>query len=174
MVGIAGCSSEPGPATLPDISDTSSVTPQPTTSAAATTPVVDPTAALEAEITAFFQEYIDTVNASWTSEEALARSEEMFSPTCGSCSYVFSLAERAHAEGLSYEGQLGQLEDVRFDSFADGIAVVSVTTSSEVAQLVDSDGAVIEEFSQTDHLQVIYQAAQTDGGWIIIKDEVIA
>ena len=139
------------------------------------TPPVDPTAALEAEITAFFEEYIATVNASWTSADALARSREMFSESCKSCLAVYDLAERAHSENVRYEGEMGQLDDVQLGSFADEVAVFTATTSSSAAALVNSEGVAVQEFAATQNIQVIYQAVrEPDLGWTIIKDEVLS
>ena len=66
---VAACSDNGGePSTLPDATPASSPV---STETAAPTPTGDPTAQLEAEITEFYRLYVETINESWTSEEAL-------------------------------------------------------------------------------------------------------
>ena len=78
---IAACSDNGGePSTLPDATSTSSAVATDTPS-----PTGDPTAQLEAEISEFYQLYVETINESWTSEEALQRRREMFADTCATC-----------------------------------------------------------------------------------------
>ncbi|HET6686052.1 MAG TPA: hypothetical protein VFH02_05940, partial [Jiangellaceae bacterium] len=86
---LASCSGDETPGTLPDVTPTSARS-QEATSA---TPTGDPTAALEAEITAFFEEYDRTVDESWTSTEALARRRDMFADSCAPCRRGFDLTQ---------------------------------------------------------------------------------
>jgi len=86
---LASCSGDDVPGTLPDVTPTTDG-PQETTSA---TPTGDPTAALEAEITAFFEEYIQVSNASWTSTDALDRRRQMFADSCSACLFGYEIVQ---------------------------------------------------------------------------------
>ena len=167
---LASCSGDDVPGTLPDVTPTTDG-PQETTSA---TPTGDPTAALEAEITAFFEEYIQVSNASWTSIDALDRRRQMFADSCNACLFGYEIAQRAHDEDLDFEGELGSVDRVRLDSIDGDVVRFSGFTSTPPAKLVDSAGAVVQEFPPTDSLQVTYQVQRLGTGeWIMINSEVL-
>jgi hypothetical protein len=167
---LTSCSGDEAPGTLPDVTPTSAG-PQETARA---TPTGDPTAALEAEIAAFFEEYIQVSNASWTSTDALDRRREMFADSCRACLFGYEIARRAHAEDLNFEGELGSVDRVRLDSVDGDVVRFSGFTSTPPARLVDSAGAVVQEFPPTDGLQVAYQVQRLGSGeWIMINSEVL-
>src|ERR671918_2802222 len=89
---LAACGDDDEPGTLPDVTPSST-----SVESASATPSGDPTARLEAEITAFLEQYAETINESWTSEDALARRREMFADTCASCLSGWEFARRAHS-----------------------------------------------------------------------------
>jgi hypothetical protein len=167
---VASCSDGEVPDTLPDVAPTSAATAE----ALSPTPTGDPTAALEAEITAFFEEYIEASNASWTSKEALDRRRQMFADSCSACLFGYEIAQRAHMEDLTFEGELGSVDRVRLDSIDGDVIRFSGFTSTPAARLVDSAGAVIKEFPSTESLQVAYQVQRLNSGeWIMINSEVL-
>lgn len=167
---LASCSDGETPDTLPDVAPTSTG-PAETTSP---TPTGDPTAVLEAEITAFFEEYIQVSNASWTSRDALDRRRQMFADSCRACLFGYEIAQRAHTEDLTFEGELGSVDRIRLDSIDGDVVRFSGFTSTPAARLVDSAGTVIQEFPPTDDLQVAYQVKRvSSGGWIMINSEVL-
>ncbi len=89
---VAACSDNGGePSTLPEVTSASSAVGTETA-----VPTGDPTAQLEAEITEFFTLYVEAINESWTSEEALQRRREMFADTCAACLAGYELAQQAH------------------------------------------------------------------------------
>jgi hypothetical protein len=168
---LTSCSGDEAPGTLPDVTPTSAG-PQETASA---TPTGDPTAALEAEITAFFEEYAQMINQSWTSVEALGRRREMFADTCESCLAGYEFAERAHARNLQIEGGVASLVRARVDRVEGDLVTASAFTNSAAGRLVDSDGNVVQEFDASENAQIAYQmrrAAPND--WIILASEVLS
>jgi hypothetical protein len=166
---LGACGDDDQPSTLPDVTPSTTSVQSPSA-----TPSGDPTAQLEAESTAFFVDYIDTSNESWTSVEALERRRTMFADTCDACRYGYDLAVRVHHEGLRFEGDLGFVEQVRLDSFEGDVVRFSGFTSSPQAQLVSANGTVVTEFPPTDNLQVVYQAQrQASGQWILVDSEVL-
>jgi hypothetical protein len=169
---LASCSGDDVPGTLPDVTPTTDG-PQETTS---TTPTGDPTAALEAEITAFFEEYIQTINESWSSTAALERRREMFSDACKHCLAGFELAERAHDEALVLEAPPATARRVRLDAVDADIATVLVVEDVPAGQLVDGQGIVIEEFGASLGAQVVYRAQRKprDDGWVIIASDLLS
>jgi hypothetical protein len=178
-LAVAACSgdddalpSETTPAATP--TDTATVEPTPTEPTDDPTPDVDPTPDLEAEITEFFEEYIEAVNESWASEDALLQTRDMFADTCDSCAAVYALATEAHDRGWSYKGAPGSLDGIQLTSYQDGVAVFTAETSSSEATLVDARGEVVRGFVATNGLQVVYQAARNDANeWVLIRDEVL-
>jgi hypothetical protein len=169
---LGSCSGDEVPSTLPDVTPTSA-SPQETASA---TPTGDPTAALEAEITAFFEEYIQTINESWSSRAALERRREMFSDACKPCLAGFELAERAHDEELVLDAPPATARRVRFDVFDADVATVLVVEDVPAGRLVDSQGVVIEEFGASIGAQVVYRAQRKpgDSSWVIIASDLLS
>lgn len=164
-----GSGSESG-STLPDRTDSSSASASPTVPSASPTPT-DPTAALEAEINAFFEEYIATVNESWTSEEALARRRQMFADSCVVCLRGYEFTERAHVEGLEFQGLLGSVTGVQLTSApADQVSFLA-TIDSPAAALVDDQGVVRQEFEAYPSLQTVYQARRSGESWLIVAGD---
>jgi hypothetical protein len=169
---VAGCTGSEQPSALPDTTTAASAAP--TTESPTATPTGDPTAQLEAEITDFFYDYIETSNASWLATDALARRRQMFADSCAACLYGYQLALRAHEENLTFEGELGKVEEVRIDAIEGDVARFSGFTSTPAARLVRADGSIVEEFPATSNLQVAYQAQQlASGEWVIIQSEVL-
>jgi len=171
-LGLAGCTDGDEPGTLPDVTPTSA-SPTDTTTV---TPTADPTAALEAEITTFFEDYIQTINESWSSRDALARRREMFSDACATCLAGFELAERAHDEELVLEAEPATARRVRLDALNGDVITVFVVEDVPAARLVDVGGTVIEEFGASLGAQVVYRAQRkpTDDGWVIIASDLLS
>ncbi|MGH8838663.1 MAG: hypothetical protein ACRDVO_05295 [Jiangellaceae bacterium] len=168
---LASCSDEDVPGTLPDVTPTTDG-PQETTSA---TPTGDPTAALEAEITAFFEEYAQMINQSWTSVEALARRREMFADSCESCLAGYEFAERAHAENLQIEGGAASLVRARVDRVEGDLVTTSAFTNSAAGRLLDSGGNVVQQFDASENTQITYQIRRAiPNDWIILASEVLS
>jgi hypothetical protein len=111
---LTACSDSDQPSTLPDTTPTSAVV-SPSESASST-PVADPTAQLEAEITEFYEHYVETINKSWTSEEALQRRRGMFADSCESCLRGYELAKRALNQRLTLEADLSTIHEIRLDN----------------------------------------------------------
>lgn len=175
---VAGCSSDSDSPT-PDGS-VSATSPSVATSTATdpvsepSTPPADPTAALEAEITAFFEEYIATVNASWTSADALARRRQMFSDSCADCLAGYSFAERAHSEQLQLHADEVVLRDIQVTS-AEGAHVTALTVEDSPAGVLQGpDGSVVQEFDEYLGAQTVYQLVKReDNSWLIIESEAL-
>src|SRR5918995_239788 len=87
---LGACSDADDPGALPDVTPSTTSVESPSA-----TPSGDPTAQLEAEITAFYEDYVKTSNESWTSLEALDRRRAMFADTCEACLLGYDLARRA-------------------------------------------------------------------------------
>jgi hypothetical protein len=168
---LGACSDDDDqPGTLPDV--TPSTTSVESTSA---TPSGDPTAQLEAEITAFYEEYVDTINESWASEEALERRRNLFSDSCDECLVGFQFAQRAHLEGLTLQGEPAVVHRVRLDSVRDDVVTFATFSDVPAARLVDPQGAVVLEFEAGPNTQTIYQAQRTGRDrWIIIAGETLS
>lgn len=174
---LAGCTdgdsgSESG-STLPDRTDSSSATASPTVPSASPTPT-DPTAALEAEITVFFEEYIATVNESWTSEEALARRRQMFADSCQDCLAGYALAERAHSESLTLDAGPLVLHGVALSGGEGSNASFVASEQSPAGALRDQDGNPVQVFDQYDDLRVSVQVVKDEEGrWMIVRSAVL-
>jgi hypothetical protein len=170
-LAVASCSDGKVPDTLPDVTPTSAG-PAETTSPA---PTGDPTAALEAEITAFFEEYAQKINESWTSAESLGRRREMFADTCKSCLAGYEFARRAQAENLRIEGGTASLVHARVDRVEGDVVKASAFTNSAAGQLVDSNGNVVQRFDAAENAQIAYQLRRTGPNeWIILASEVFS
>jgi hypothetical protein len=168
---LASCSGDDVPGTLPDVTPTTDG-PQETTSA---TPTGDPTAALEAEITAFYERYVQTINESWTSAEALARRREMFSDSCIACLRGYELAQRAVIEGLILETEPGTIHDVRLDRVERDVVTFLVHEDIPAGRLVNADGNPIQEFGATLGAQVVFRAQHRAAEqWIIVSSDVLS
>ncbi|WP_129664722.1 hypothetical protein [Phytoactinopolyspora endophytica] len=136
------------------------------------TPDADPTAELEAEITEFFEEYIETVNQSWTSEDALARRREMFSDSCNACLAGYELADEALSNGWRLEGEPSTVGDVSVTSYDGDIVAFLAVSDAPAAELIDPGGSVVDSFDENLGKQIVYQVQRNeDGAWVIIKSE---
>jgi hypothetical protein len=167
---LGACSDDDDPGTLPDVTPSTTSVESPSA-----TPSGDPTAQLEAEITAFYEDYVDTINESWTSEEALERRRTMFADTCVACMHGYELVQRAHAEGLSLEAEFGTIDDVRLDRIYGDVVTFVVTEDVPGGRLVDADGDVVQEFGATLGAQVAFQAQRNaDTNWVIIASDVLS
>lgn len=169
---LVACSSDDEPGTLPDVtpseSGTSPEPPSPTAS-------LDPTAQLEAEITEFYESYVDAINESWTSEEALARRRQMFADSCIPCLRGYELAQRAHDEGLKLEAGLGEIRRVRIDSIDGDVITFLGVEDVAAGRLVDPNGATVEEFGASIGAQVVYRAQKTaDSRWVIVASDLLS
>jgi hypothetical protein len=168
---LASCSGDDVPGTLPDVTPTTDG-PQETTSA---TPTGDPTAALEAEITAFFEEYDRTIDESWTSTEALARRRDMFADSCAPCRRGFDLTQNAHDEGLTLDAEFGSIREVRLDAINGDVATLLVVDDVPAARLINSEGQIVQEFPATFGVQIAYQVQRNGAnGWLIIASDVLS
>lgn len=173
LVGCSGDDDAPVPSGSPTPADTATLEPTPSDNAT-TTPEPDPTAELEAEITAFFEEYIDAVNESWTSKEALRRRHEMFADSCRECQTGYELAHRTHEEALVLDAGDVVVLDVELTSFDGETAVFLTDMDSPAGVLRTSSGEVVQEFDDYSGVQSVYQATKTSKGeWIIISGEVL-
>jgi hypothetical protein len=168
---VASCSDGEVPDTLPDVTPTSA-RPAETTSP---TPTGDPTAALEEEITAFYERYVETINESWASAEALARRREMFSDSCAACLRGYELAQRALNEDLVLEAEPGAIHDIRLDRVERDVVTFLVHEDIPAGRLVDINGDVIQEFGATLGAQVVFRAQRRPAEqWIIISSDVLS
>jgi len=170
---VAACGSEDQPSTLPD--PTSATATVPTTDSATPTPTGDPTAQLEAEITEFYKRYVETINESWTSEEALQRRREMFADTCQECLAGYDFARRAHAENLTLEGGAARVTDVRVDAVNGDVVTFLTFSDVPAARLLSPEGHVVMQFDEGKNTQTAYQAQRTESGaWIIISGQTLS
>ncbi len=182
---LAGCAGDDGsapaadaPSTItdaptPDTTPRDDHTPDPTPTTEPT-PTPDPTAALEAEITEFFEEYIDVVNRSWTSREALDRRREMFSDSCQACLVGYEFAQRVHDESLSYDGEEADLIDVLLVEFDAGSAIFLTSADYPEGSLVSADGDVAVSFDPARGRQTLYQVnRKAEGGFVIVFSEAL-
>jgi hypothetical protein len=169
---VASCSDGEVPDTLPEVASTSAATAE----TLSPTPTGDPTAALEAEITAFFEEYIQTINESWSSNAALQRRREMFSDACEPCLAGYDLAARAHQEELFLDAEPATARRVRLDAVDADIATVLVVEDVPAGRLIDGQGVVIEEFGASLGAQVIYRVQRQPSGdrWMIIASDLLS
>lgn len=173
VLPVAACAPSDEPGTLPDRTD-SVTTPAPTPAPTVTPTPTDPSAALEAEIETFFRSYIDTVNESWTSADALARRREMFADSCEVCLRGYQFTERALSDELVFEGEFGSLISVDLVSEPGDQVSVLATIVSPAAKLVDGSGATIQEFDVYEALQTAYQVRRLEAGsWLIISGETL-
>jgi hypothetical protein len=170
---LTACSDSDQPSTLPDTTSTSAVV-SPSESVSPT-PVADPTAQLEAEINEFYEHYVETINESWTSEEALQRRRGLFADSCAECLAGYEFASRAHTEDLTLEGGAARVTDVRLDA-VDGDVVTFLTFSNvPAARLVDSQGNLVMQFDEGRNTQTAYQAQRTESGkWILISGRTLS
>jgi hypothetical protein len=171
---VAACSANGDePATLPDATSAASAA-SPTEGSAAT-PTGDPTAELEAEISEFYELYVETINESWTSEEALQRRREMFADSCTSCLQGYKFAQRAQREGLILEAKPGTIHEVRLDSLDGDVATFLVHEDIPAGRLKDAGGSVVQVFGATEGAQVIFRAQRiAPDQWVIIASDVLS
>lgn len=170
VLPVAACAPSDEPGTLPDRTD-SVTTPAPTPTPTVTPTPTDPSAALEAEIETFFRSYIDTVNESWTSADALARRREMFADSCEDCLAGYTFAQRAHDEKLTLDG--GEVVVDRVDlTGSEGPQAIFLTTEDLPAgSLTDASGAVIQRFDEYLDVQTAYQVARAGNSWVIVRSD---
>jgi hypothetical protein len=170
---VAGCNGSEQPSALPDATSTASAAP--TTESRTATPTDDPTAQLEAEITAFFDEYAQAINESWASAGALAKRREMFADSCVSCLAGYKLAEQAVDEGHRLVGGMASLRAIELDRIDGDVVTVSAFTDSEAGHLIDDADNVVQEFEASSNVQIVYQLRSNDsGGWVILSGEVLS
>ena len=175
---VTGCSPS-DESVSPDVSVSATGSPVATSTATEpvsepSTPPADPTAALEAEITAFFEEYIATVNASWTSADALARRRQMFSDSCTDCLAGFSFAERAATERLILESDPLLFRRSSIASSSDESILVEVTEDSPPGVLRSASGDLIQEFDEKIGLKILFEVVRRPNeGLLIVGSEVL-
>jgi hypothetical protein len=165
---LAACGDDDQPGTLPDVTPSTTSVASPST-----TPSGDPTAQLEAEITAFYEEYVDTVNASFSSTVALQRRGDMFSESCGHCQEGYELAERANADGLVLSGGAISVVRIDVDTISRERAIFSVVSKSSAGTLATDSGDVVYEFPASTNVRITYQAQRTTRGWVIVSSQVL-
>ncbi|NEE03742.1 hypothetical protein [Phytoactinopolyspora halotolerans] len=157
----------PGPSDSPGATATDEATDGPS-------PAPDPTAEIEAEITQFFEEYIDVVNESWSSEDALERRREMFADSCQECLHGYELTKRKHDEGLVFDAGEVVVSSVQLTSIEGGSVVFMTVMDSPSGALRTTGGEVVQEFDEYVDVQSVYQAVRSEAGdWIIVSGEVL-
>jgi hypothetical protein len=167
---LGACGDDDQPGTLPDVTPSTTSVESPSAR-----PSGDATAQLEAEITAFYEEYVDTINESWTSEEALERRRTMFADSCEPCLRGYEIAQRAQTEDLSLDAEFGTIHDVRLDDVEGDTVTFLVTEDIPAGRLLNTDGEVIEEFGATMDAQVVFQARRDlNSGWVIVASDVLS
>jgi hypothetical protein len=170
---VAACNGGDQPSTLPDA--TSATATVPTTESAAHTPTGDPTAQLEAEITEFYKLYVETINESWTSEEALDKRKSMFAESCLDCRRGYELAQRARTEGLILNDGTISMTDVTINTSADEHVVFTSITNSSAGTLKDRAGNLVQKLAGTSDVQITYQAERNDSGeWVLTSSEALS
>jgi hypothetical protein len=168
---LTSCSGDVTPSTLPDVTPTSARSQEATTA----NPTGDPTAALEAEITAFYERYVQTINESWKSAEALSRRREMFSDSCAECLAGYGFAQRAQVDRLRLEGDAASVAGVRIDAVNGDVVTFSTFSNVPAARLIDQQGKVVVEFDEGRSTQTTYQAQRRgQGQWIIISGHTLS
>jgi hypothetical protein len=156
--------------TLPDVTPSTTSVESPSA-----TPSGDPTAQLEAEITAFYEDYVDTINESWTSEKALERRRTMFADSCIMCLQGYELTTQAHAEGWTLESGLGMIRSVRLDAVDGDVATFLGVEDVASGRLVSSSGEVVEQFGETIGAQIVYRVQKrSSGDWIVIAGDLLS
>jgi hypothetical protein len=147
----------------------------PTTESAAHTPTGDPTAQLEAEITEFYKLYVETINESWTSEEALQRRREMFADTCSVCLAGYELTQRARQDGLTFEAEPATIRSARLDNIDGDVVTFLGVEDVPAGRLFDSAGNLVDQFGATVGAQVAYRVQRTqDDRWRIIASDLLS
>jgi hypothetical protein len=169
-ITVAACSDNGGePSTLPDATPASSAVVTETA-----IPTGDPTAQLEAEITDFYKLYVETINMSWTSEEALQRRREMFADTCATCLAGYELARHAVEEGLTFEAEPASVRTARLDGLDGDVATFLGIEDVPAGRLLNSDGEVVDEFGATLGAQVVYRVQRGGAGWVVIASDLLS
>jgi hypothetical protein len=170
---VAACNGGDQPSTLPDATSAS-----PTalaTASASPTPIGDPTAQLEAEITEFYKLYVETINESWTSEEALQRRREMFADTCSVCLAGYELTQRALQQGLIFGAKPATIRSARLDNVDGDVVTFLGVEDVPAARLLNSEGDVVDQFGATIGAQVAYRVQRTrEGTWVIIASDLLS
>jgi len=169
---VAACSGDEDEASsLPDATSAdSAVTP---TDTGSTSPA-DPTAQLEAEITDFYKLYVETINESWTSEQALQRRREMFADTCATCVAGYELTKGALEEGLALEAEPARVRSARLDNFDGDVVTFLGIEDVPAGRLLNSRGEAVDEFGATLGAQVVYRAQRVGNGWVIIASDLLS
>jgi hypothetical protein len=170
---LVACSGSEQPSTLPDTTRTP--TTAPTSEAVSPTPTADPTAQLEAEITEFYKRYVETINESWTSEEALLRRREMFADSCAECLAGYELTRRAVEEGLRFEAEPATIRSARLDKVDGNVVTFLGVEDVPAGRLLNSDGDVVDQFGASIGAQVAYRVQHADDGkWVIIASDLLS
>jgi hypothetical protein len=167
---LAACSGDEQPSTLPDAAPTSSSSP--VDDAVSPTPTADPTAQLEAEITEFYEKYVESINESFESRQALQERRSMFAETCADCQRGYDLAQQAQAESLTLEGGTMSVIEVRIDTWTSDSAVFSAVTSSDAGTLKDLAGKIVRSLPSSSNVQILFQATRKSGQWVITSSRV--
>jgi hypothetical protein len=169
---VAACSGDDDePSALPDATTAgSAVTP---TDTGSTSPA-DPTAHLEAEITEFYKLYVETINESWTSEQALERRRKMFADTCATCVAGYELTKGALEEGLTLETEPARVRSARLDNFDGDVVTFLGIEDVPAGRLLNSRGEAVDEFGATLGAQVVYRAQRVGNGWVIIASDLLS
>ena len=170
---LVACSGEDQASTLPDAMSTNADSAA--SEVGSSSPSGDPTAQLEAEITDFYKLYVQTINESWTSKEALKRRREMFADTCTSCLRGYQIAERAQKRGLTLEAESGTIHKIRLDDLDGDVATFLVNEDIPAGRLKDADGNIIQNFGATIGAQVVFRAQRMAvNQWVIIASDVLS
>lgn len=175
VVACSGDDQSATPAATPTADET--VTPSPEETPVPTTeptPSVDPTEALEDEITEFFEEYIEVSDKSWSSTASLEDRRDMFSDSCSICVNGYERTKESLEDGLEFVGDSGSVTDVSVTGQEGGAVTVVVEVDAPSAKLVDSNGEIVDEIGANPSSQVVYQLIKNESGeWMIIKGDVL-
>jgi hypothetical protein len=167
---LVACSGDDQPSTLPDAT--------PTNADSAASEVANPSPSsdqLEADIKDFYEFYVQTINESWTSKEALKRRREMFADTCTSCLRGYQIAEEAQKQGLTLDAEPGTIHEIRLDDLDGDMATFLVNEDIPAGRLKDADGNVVRNFGATIGAQVVFRAQRkTPSQWVIIASDILS
>ena len=173
VVGVllGGCADEGAPASLPEVTSTSTET----VSSSSRIPSASHSPSdLDAEIRALYAEFAELSNSSYSSRDALEQRRDLYTNSCVSCIAGHEIAATVLDNGYTFDGDPVTVESVTVDSVEGDMVTFRVKVDSPAARIVDQQGAVIEEFQAFEGLTTLYAARrQSSGEWIIVSDRVL-
>jgi hypothetical protein len=153
-----------GPSVLATAS--SDASPSDSSSSQPATPLTDSSQAGSAE--QFVHSYFSTFNEGQASGDMTA-TKALANATCSTCIELTDNVERYFAQGGRVEGGAWEVKSVSYNDSEQNSVLVNATASIAAANIVDTNGSVLESYEGTPVLGFIFNVAQDgQGSWFVV------